>query len=112
MARAALAYIWLGTAETLLALFAACAMAGFMAGNISRAFAYIAEITTKGNRAKGMGLMGVTRSTTTMSRMVGPAIAGVAFGFIGINAPYFAGSILMLLVAFIAYWSLFRSAKV
>ncbi|MDC1215080.1 MFS transporter [Rhodospirillales bacterium] len=68
-------------------------------------------ISVRGDADVQGGLMGVTRSTTTMSRMVGPAIAGVAFGFIGINAPYFAGSILMLLVAFIAYWSLFRSAK-
>ena len=77
MAGAALAYIWLGTAETLLALFAARAMAGFMAGNISTAFAYIADITTKENRAKGMGLMGAAFS---IGFILGPAIGGILAG--------------------------------
>ena len=36
-------------------LFAARIVGGLMAGNISTAFAYIADITTPENRAKGMG---------------------------------------------------------
>ena len=85
MARAALAYIWLGTAETLLALFAARAMAGFMAGNISTAFAYIADITTKENRAKGMGLMGAAFS---MGFILGPALGGILAGSDSENADF------------------------
>ena len=85
MAGAALAYIWLGTAETLLALFAACAMAGFMAGNISTAFAYIADITTKENRAKGMGLMGAAFS---IGFIIGPAIGGILAGSDPANADF------------------------
>ena len=50
---AALSYILLGFAETLPMLFAARAIGGLMAGNISTAFAYAADVTTKENRAKG-----------------------------------------------------------
>jgi DHA1 family tetracycline resistance protein-like MFS transporter len=47
LAGAVLAYLWLGVAEELWALFAARAVGGFMAGNISAAFAYVADITTR-----------------------------------------------------------------
>ena len=53
-----IAYILLAYSQTLYGLFFARAFAGFMAGNISAAFAYVADITTKKNRAKGMGLIG------------------------------------------------------
>ena len=58
LAGAILAYLWLGVAEELWALFAARAVGGFMAGNISAAFAYVADITTRETRAKGMGMIG------------------------------------------------------
>ena len=77
MAGAALAYLWLGTAETLVMLFAARAVGGFMAGNISTAFAYVADVTTKENRAKGMGLMGAAFS---IGFILGPAIGGILAG--------------------------------
>ena len=44
---AAASYIWLGFVDSLAALFAARAIGGFMAGNISAAFAYMADITTR-----------------------------------------------------------------
>ena len=47
-----IAYIFLSFASTLLTLFMARAMAGLMAGNISTAQAYIADITNKENRTK------------------------------------------------------------
>ena len=50
--------------------------------------------------------MGVTRSATTMSRMVGPALAGLAFGFLGRDAPYVAGTAIMLIVAIIGFRAL------
>ncbi len=58
LAGAILAYLWLGVAEELWALFPARAVGGFMAGNISAAFAYVADITTRETRAKGMGMIG------------------------------------------------------
>ena len=85
MAGAALAYVWLGFAETLVSLFAARAMGGFMAGNISTAFAYIADVTTKENRAKGMGLMGAAFS---IGFILGPAIGGILAGSDPANADF------------------------
>jgi len=55
---ASLAYVWLAYADTLIMLFAARAVGGLMAGNISTAFAYAADKTTRENRAKGMGMIG------------------------------------------------------
>ena len=52
-----IAYIFLSLASSLLTLFIARALAGFMAGNISTAQAYIADISTKENRTKAMGLL-------------------------------------------------------
>lgn len=70
-------YLWLAYADTLLILFAARAFSGFMAGNISTAFAYVADVTTKENRAKGMGLIGAAFG---IGFIVGPAIGGILAG--------------------------------
>jgi len=63
-------------------------------------------ISVRGEADIQGGLMGVTRSATTLSRMTGPAVAGAAFGFIGLNTPYFSGAVIMLVVAVIAFWAL------
>ncbi|MCR4378937.1 MAG: MFS transporter, partial [Rhodospirillales bacterium] len=74
---AVLSYIWLGFATTLWMLFAARTVGGLMAGNISTAFAYIADITTPENRAKGMGLVGAAFG---LGFIAGPAIGGILAG--------------------------------
>ena len=43
--------------------------------------------------------MGVTRSASTMARFTGPAWAGFLFGSLGRDGPYFAGAIIMVVVA-------------
>jgi DHA1 family tetracycline resistance protein-like MFS transporter len=48
----------LGFATTLWMLFAGRIIDGITGGNISTAQAYIADVTTEENRAKGMGLIG------------------------------------------------------
>lgn len=70
-------YVWLGFAETLMMLFIARAFNGFMAGNIATAFAYIADITTPENRAKGMGVIGAAFG---LGFIAGPAIGGILAG--------------------------------
>ena len=72
-----LAYLWLAYAESLTALFAARIFGGLMAGNISAAFAYVADITTRENRARGMGLVGAAFG---LGFIAGPAIGGVLAG--------------------------------
>ena len=72
-----IAYLFLSFASSLLTLFIARAMAGFMAGNISAAQAYIADITTKENRTKAMGLFGAAFG---VGFILGPAIGGILAG--------------------------------
>jgi len=74
---AVMSYVWLGFATTLWMLFAARLMSGLMAGNISTAFAYIADITTVENRAKGMGVVGAAFG---LGFIAGPAIGGILAG--------------------------------
>jgi DHA1 family tetracycline resistance protein-like MFS transporter len=81
----ALAYFWLGYADSLWELFAARALGGFMAGNISTAFAYAADVTTPENRAKGMGMIGAAFG---LGFIAGPAIGGMLAGSDPLNADY------------------------
>lgn len=53
------------------------------------------------------GIMGLARSSTTLARVLGPALAGAVFDFIGKDAPYFGGALLMVLLA----WLLPRVVK-
>lgn len=71
------AYIWMGYSNDLWMLFAARTVGGIMAGNISAAFAYIADVTTPQNRAKGMGLIGAAFG---LGFIIGPAIGGLLAG--------------------------------
>jgi DHA1 family tetracycline resistance protein-like MFS transporter len=77
MAASALAYLWLGGASALWMLFAARALAGACAGNIAAAQAYIADVTTPENRAKGMGLIGAAFG---LGFIFGPALGGFLAG--------------------------------
>jgi MFS transporter, DHA1 family, tetracycline resistance protein len=77
MAASACAYLWLGAASALWMLFAARALAGACAGNIAAAQAYIADVTTPQNRAKGMGLIGAAFG---LGFIVGPALGGFLAG--------------------------------
>jgi len=96
-----LSYVWLGFATTLWMLFAARMVGGLMAGNISTAFAYIADITTVENRAKGMGLIGAAFG---LGFIAGPAIGGILAGSdpqtADFQTPAFAAAALSL-IAFV-----------
>jgi len=85
LAGAAVAYVWLGYADTIWMLFGARALGGFMAGNISTAFAYVADVTTRENRAKGMGLIGAAFG---LGFVIGPAVGGLLAGHDPIHADY------------------------
>ena len=67
-------FLILGFATTLWMLFAGRIIDGISGGNISTAQAYIADITTPENRAKGMGLIGAAFG---LGFIFGPAIGGV-----------------------------------
>jgi DHA1 family tetracycline resistance protein-like MFS transporter len=82
---AVLGYVWLGLADNIWMLFGARAVGGFMAGNISTAFAYVADVTTRETRAKGMGMIGAAFG---LGFIIGPAIGGILAGNDPLTADY------------------------
>src|SRR2546429_6066075 len=85
-----LGFLILGFATTLWMLFLGRIIDGISGGNISTAQAYIADVTTKEDRAKGMGLIGAAFG---MGFVFGPAIGGI-LSRLGINVPFlFAGAL-------------------
>jgi DHA1 family tetracycline resistance protein-like MFS transporter len=77
-------FLILGFANTLLLLFVGRILDGITGGNISTAQAYIADITTPENRAKGMGLIGAAFG---LGFVFGPAIGGILSHW-GISVPF------------------------
>jgi len=77
MAASTLAYLWLGFADALWMLFAARALAGICAGNISAAQAYVADVTPPEKRARGMGMIGAAFG---LGFIIGPALGGFVAG--------------------------------
>jgi DHA1 family tetracycline resistance protein-like MFS transporter len=74
---ACLSYAILGFADSLWWLLASRMLAGFMAGNISAAFAYASDISTPENRARALGTVG---AAIGVGFMFGPAIGGLLAG--------------------------------
>jgi DHA1 family tetracycline resistance protein-like MFS transporter len=93
------AYLFLAYSQTLYGLFIARAFAGFMAGNISTAQAYITDITDKNNRAKAMGLFGAAFG---IGFILGPALGGILAGSDPSNPNVFLPPITAALLSFIA----------
>lgn len=48
------------------------------------------------------GMLGITRSASTMARVLGPTWAGYLFAIFGKDWPYFGGAIVMLIVVVLA----------
>jgi MFS transporter, DHA1 family, tetracycline resistance protein len=85
-----LGFFIMGIAWTLWMLFLGRLIDGITGGNISTAYAYVADITTPENRAKGMGVIGAAFG---MGFTFGPAIGGIMSKW-GISVPlYFAAGL-------------------
>ena len=83
-------FLILGAAGTLTMLFVGRIIAGITGGNISTAQAYIADVTTPEDRAKGMGMFGAAFG---LGFIFGPALAGILSQW-SISLPfYFAGAL-------------------
>jgi len=95
-------FLILGLANTLLLLFVGRILDGITGGNISTAQAYIADITTKENRAKGMGLIGAAFG---LGFIFGPAIGGILSRW-GIHVPFFFAATLCFANAILLYFTL------
>lgn len=102
MAGIALSMVVLGLAPSLLWLFIARSFAGICGANISTATAYIADVTSEKDRAKGMGLIGAAFG---LGFIFGPAIGGVLSRF-GYSVPMFAAAGLSLANIVFAYFKL------
>lgn len=72
----AVSYLALAQAESLALIFLARIIGGIAGANVPTAQAYIADITTPENRAKGLGLVGVA-----FGLGFGSATAGLFMGF-------------------------------
>lgn len=91
-----------GLSNTLPLLFFGRIFDGITGGNISTAQAYIADVTTKENRAKGMGLIGAAFG---LGFIFGPAIGGILSKF-GSHTPFFFVSALAFINAILLYFIL------
>ena len=102
----AVSYLLFGLASSLTMLFAARIAAGIAGANIPTAQAYMADVTTPENRAKGMGLLGAAFG---LGFIFGPAIGGFLSQW-GYQAPSFFASGLSL-ANFIAAWFLLPESR-
>ena len=98
----AIGYLVIGFAGTLSMVFAGRIISGITGANISTAQAYIADVTTKENRARGMGLFGAAFG---LGFILGPAIAGVLSKY-GVHVPFFFAAVLSLTSAAAVYFLL------
>jgi len=103
----AVGYFLVGWAGTLALVFAGRIVSGVTGGNISTAQAYIADVTSKENRAKGMGLFGAAFG---LGFVFGPAIAGILSKY-GIHVPFYFAAFLSLANALAVYFVLPESVK-
>jgi DHA1 family tetracycline resistance protein-like MFS transporter len=95
-------FLILGFATTLLMLFIGRIIDGISGGNISTAQAYIADVTTKENRARGMGLIGAAFG---LGFVFGPAIGGILSRW-GITLPFLCAGGLAFANVILLYFTL------
>ncbi|HKC64618.1 MAG TPA: MFS transporter [Pyrinomonadaceae bacterium] len=105
-------FLILGFATTLWMLFLGRIIDGISGGNISTAQAYIADITTPENRAKGMGLIGAAFG---LGFTLGPAIGGIlskwdidvlGYHIPGISVPFIFAGLMAFANATLLYFTL------
>jgi multidrug resistance protein len=89
----ALGFLLMGLANSLWLLFVARLVAGAAGGNIGTAQAYVADISTKEERAKAMGLLGAAFG---LGFVFGPAIGGIASNYFGLHAPFLLAAAMAL----------------
>ncbi len=97
-----LGFLILGFATTLWMLFLGRIIDGITGGNISTAQAYIADVTTPENRAKGMGIIGAAFG---LGFILGPGLGGVLSRW-GINVPFLFAAALAFCNAILLYFTL------
>jgi DHA1 family tetracycline resistance protein-like MFS transporter len=89
----------LGLATSLAWVYAGRIISGIAGGNLATAQAYIADVTSRENRARGMGLFGMAFG---LGFIIGPALAGVLSKF-GMHVPFLFAAGLSFLNAALLY---------
>ncbi|HEV7643052.1 MAG TPA: MFS transporter [Pyrinomonadaceae bacterium] len=100
-------FLVLGFATTMWMVFAGRILDGITGGNISTAQAYIADVTTPENRARGMGMIGAAFG---IGFVLGPAIGGILSPF-GLAVPFYFAAGLAFLNATALYFVLPETVK-
>jgi len=95
-------FLVLGFAQTLPMLFAGRILDGITGGNISTAQAYVADVTTKEDRAMGMGMIGAAFG---VGFVFGPMIGGILSRW-GIEVPFLFAAGLAFVNAVLLYFRL------
>ncbi len=98
----AVSLVAFGLAPNYWVLLAARGFAGFAGANIGVAQAYVADVTTPENRAKGMGMVG---AAIGLGFVIGPAM-GAFLSTWGLSAPAFAAAGLGFVNVVFAYFRL------
>ena len=101
-----LSYVTMALAGSLTLLFVARVVGGIAGANIPTAQAYIADITTPENRARGMGLMGAAFG---LGFIFGPAIGGLLSRF-SPETPMWCAAALCF-ANFVAAWFLLPESR-
>ena len=96
----AVGFVVLGAANTVWMLVLGRIIDGASGGNISTAMACIADVTTKENRSRNMGLVGAAFG---LGFMIGPAIGGVLSKHFGLAVPFYFAAGLALLNALLVW---------
>lgn len=109
LAGAAVGMVLSGLAETLWALCLARGMAGLFGGSIATAQAYVADVTTRDERPKYMGMVG---ASIGLGFVVGPALGAgfIAFGY-GFRAVAFFSAALLVGNLCFAFYRLHESRR-
>jgi DHA1 family tetracycline resistance protein-like MFS transporter len=83
-----LAFLLLGLAKSLPMVFLAVLLDGITGGNLTTAYAYIADVTAPAERARGMSLVGAAFG---LGMIGGPALGGLLSGY-GLMLPAFCAA--------------------
>jgi multidrug resistance protein len=101
-----LSYVTMALAGSLVLLFVARIIGGIAGANVATAQAYVADITTPENRARGMGLMGAAFG---LGFIFGPAIGGLLSRVSPETPMWFAAA--LCLANFVAAWFLLPESR-
>jgi len=104
----ALGFVVVGLATALWMVYAGRILDGITGGNISTAQAYIADVTSRENRARGMGLIGAAFG---IGFVLGPALGGILSTF-GPHVPFLFAAGMALVNAIAVYFFLPESLDV